>query len=88
MNKRTFLVTVIVTNLAFVLILLHKRNALTEQLYTKQRHEHELQILAKQEHTLQHELCCLQDRTTVKTYAQTYLNMSPVTLTQMRKLST
>lgn len=88
MNKRTFLVTVIVSNLAFVLILLHKRNALTEMLYTKQRGEQELQILAKQEHALQHELCSLQDRTTVKTYAQTYLHMSPVTLTQMRKLST
>ena len=87
MNKRTFLVTVILTNLAFVLILLHKRNTLTEQLYTKQRHEHDLHILAKEEHTLQHELCFLQDRTTVKTYAQTYLNMSPIALTQMRKLS-
>ena len=87
MNKRTFLVTVILTNLSFVLILLHKRNALTEQLYTKQRYEQELHTLAKEEHALQHELCNLQDRTTVKTYAQTYLNMSPITLTQMKKIS-
>jgi cell division protein FtsB len=87
MSKRTFLVSVILTNLAFVLILLHKRNAVTEELYTKQRYEQELHLLAKQEHALQHELCNLQDRNTVKTYAQTYLNMSPVTLAQMKKIS-
>lgn len=87
MSKRTFLIGVIISNLSFVLILLHKRNAITEQLYTKQRYEHELLMLAKEEHALQHELCNLQDRTTVKTYAQTYLHMTPITLTQMKKIS-
>lgn len=86
MGKRTFLITVITCNVFFVLILLHKRHALTESVYTKQRYEHELQLLAKEIHELQHELSALQDRSTVKTYAQTYLRMTPVSLSQLRKL--
>lgn len=88
MSKRTFLITVITSNVIFILILLHKRNALTELVYTKQRYEHELNMLAKETHELQHELSALQDRSMIKTYAQTYLRMSPITLSQMRKLST
>lgn len=86
MAKRTFLVTVISTNILFILIMLHKRNAFTEQLFNKQRLENQLHTLTKQEHMLQHELSALQDRSTVKTYAQTYLNMQPITLTQLKKL--
>jgi cell division protein FtsB len=87
MKKQTFLITVVLTNVIFILILLHKRNAVNEELYTKQRYEEELHNLTKLEDTLRHEISGLQDRHTVKTYAQTYLRMAPINLTQIKKIT-
>jgi hypothetical protein len=87
MKKRTFLITVILTNVMFVILLIHKRSTITGLMYKKQRYEQELHLLAKQENELTHELCNLQDRNTVKTYASTYLNMSPISIGQMQKLT-
>ena len=86
MKKRTFIATVIVVNVSFLLLHIHKYNAMTELSYTKQRHEKECNQLAKQKQTLQQELCELHDKKTVTHYAQKYLSMMPVSLQQMRKL--
>ncbi len=86
MNRRAFITTVIVSNVCFLLLHIHKYNAMTELSYTKQRHEKELQQLTKQEQTLRHELCDLHDRKTVTRYAQKYLAMVPMSLQQMKKI--
>ena len=88
MKRRTFITTVITTNVLFILLVVHKHNKVTELLYKKQHLEKELQMCIKQEQSLHQELCDLQNRSTVKAYAAKYLHMSPVTLKQMRKLST
>ncbi len=88
MKNRTFLITVIVSNIAFVILLIHKRSTVTELMYKKQRHEQALNFLAQKESKLKHELCSLQDRNTVKTYASKYLGMSPISIAQMKKLAT
>ncbi len=85
MKRRTFITTVILVNVGFLLLHIHKYNAITELSYTKQRHEKELNQLSKQEQTLQQELCELHDKKTVVRYAQKYLSMMPVTLKQIRK---
>ncbi len=86
MKRRTFITTVILVNVGFLLLHIHKYNAMTELSYAKQRHEKELNQLGKEEQTLRQELCELHDRKTVTHYTQKYLSMMPVTLQQMRKL--
>lgn len=86
MHRRTFIITVIVTNIAFILLHIHKYNVVTELTYCKQRYEKEFAQLIKQEDNLQQELCALHDKKTVTRYAQKYLHMTPITIGQMRKL--
>lgn len=88
MKNRSFLITVILSNIVFVILLIHKRSTVTELMYKKQRQEQTLQQLCQKESKLKHELCYLQDRNTVKKYASKYLRMSPVSIGQMRKLTT
>ncbi len=88
MKNRTFLITVILSNITFVILLIHKRSAVTELMYKKQRQEQALNLLAQKENKLKHELCNLQGRPTVKAYAKKYLGMSPISIAQMKKLTT
>ena len=87
MKRNRFLTAVIVANIGFILLQIHKRNKVTELLYEKQRLEQQFEVVSKQVNELQQELCALQDRKNVKTYAQKNLKMSPITLTQMKKIS-
>lgn len=86
MHRRTFLTTVIITNILFILLHIHKYSVLNDLHYRKQRYEKELAQLVKQEDNLHQELCALHDRKTVTRYAQKYLHMAPVSIGQMRKI--
>ncbi len=86
MHRRTFISTVILSNILFILLHIHKYSVFNELHYRKQRYEKELAQLEKQQEGLQQELCALHDRKTVTRYAQTYLHMAPISIGQMRKI--
>lgn len=87
MLKRTFIIGVITTNLFFVIVLLHKRAAFNEQIYQQHKIKHELLTLNKQEELLTNELNDLQSRNTVKAYAERYLTMMPIDLSDIKKIA-
>jgi peptidoglycan hydrolase CwlO-like protein len=87
MHRRTFISTVVLSNILFILLHIHKYSVLNELHYRKQRYEKELTQLSKQGDNLQQELCALHDRKTVTRYAQKYLHMAPISIGQMRKIN-
>lgn len=87
MYQRKFIVTVILVNVAFVLLQIDKRMRSTRLIYRKQALELELATISKKHNQLNQELCSLQQHDTVKRYAARYLHMRPVTLRQLRKIS-
>jgi peptidoglycan hydrolase CwlO-like protein len=87
MHRRTFITTVVLSNLLFILLHIHKYSVFNELHYRKQRYEKELTQLEKQRDNLQQELCALHDRKTVTRYAQKYLHMSPIAIGQLRKIN-
>ncbi len=87
MKKNRFLTIVIVTNIGFILLQIHKHNKVTELLYEKQRLEQQLETINKESNELKQELCALQDRQNVKKYAQKNLQMSAIRLAQMKKIT-
>lgn len=87
-TKRTFIITVMITNILFIFIILHKQHAHTKLAGSIDRHKDELIALKKQVDALQHELNNLQNLSIIKAYAKKYLKMSPITPHQLRKIET
>lgn len=86
MQQRHFIITVIMVNVAFVLLQIDKRIRSTKLMYNKQTLEHELVQLQKKHDQLNQELCNLQQHDTIKRYAARYLHMCPVTIRQLKKI--
>jgi len=86
MKKRPFIVTVLLANIAFILLQIDKHNRVTEQMYRKQKLEQKLAKMTKKCDQLKHEICNLKHHNTVKAYAQRYLKMQPLDLKQIKKL--
>lgn len=85
MKRKSFISIIVMSNICFILLHVHKYNAITELMYTKQHYDKEFTLLTEQELKLKQELAGLQEKETVMRYAQKYLNLNPITLGQMRK---
>ncbi len=85
MKRKSFISIIVISNICFIVLHIHKYNAITELMYTKQQYEKEFTLLTEHELKLKQELAGLQDKKIVMHYAQKYLNLYPITLGQIRK---
>jgi len=86
MNTKPFIITIIVANLCFIVLHIHKYNAIAELNNTNEQLRKELTQLQHQKGLLSQELALLQDTKTVMQFAQKQLHMRPVAQWQERKL--
>lgn len=87
MNKATFISLVIVINLLFIFLQIHKSSQFIKVSYEKQKIEHEINTLAQEKEILTHKLYAAQNQTSIKRYAQTVLKMRPVRFQQLKHVS-
>lgn len=86
MDTKPFIITVIITNLCFICLHIHKYNAIADLTDTKKQLQIELTNVNQQKSQLQQELDILHDKKIVTQYAQKYLHMRPITQRQERRL--
>ena len=85
MKRKSFISIIVRSNVCFILLHVHKDNAITELMYIKQQYEKECTLLTEQELKLKQELAGLQEKKVVMHYAQKYLDLHPITLEQIIK---
>lgn len=88
MKRSAFVALFVSTNLAFVLLHLHKQSQIIKCSYEKQKIETEKNQLTKQKQELTHQLHTMHDRTSVKYFAQNTLSkkLEPMKISQIKKI--
>jgi len=86
MNKASFASMVIITNLLFIFLQIHKSSQFIKTSYQKQKIERKRNELQEEKELLTHKLYAAQNRTEIKRYTQTALRMKPVTFNQIKHL--
>lgn len=84
-HNRLLLLIVVISNISFIILHIHKYNTIAQLNDLKQNHQLSLAALTQQKDSLAQELCDLHDRKTIMRYAQQYLDMAPVCVDQILK---
>lgn len=66
---------------------IHKQSQITKLSYIKQKIDNEIHTLEKRKCELTHDLQTVHDRTLVKQFAGTKLDLKPVKIAQIRKIN-
>jgi AAA15 family ATPase/GTPase len=85
MHTRTFITLFIMLHIGFIFLQIYKQSYLVELSYQKQKNEKIKEGLQEKKYALIQQLYVLQDRESVKAYAQNSLHMQPISLKQIRK---
>jgi len=88
MKRSAFVAVFVTTNLAFVLLHIHKQSQIIKFSYEKQKIEAEKAQWCKQKQELTHQLHTIHDRTSVKQFAQNTLikKLEPMKISQIKKI--
>jgi|JI10StandDraft_1071094.scaffolds.fasta_scaffold129876_2 hypothetical protein len=88
MKRSAFVAVFVSTNIAFVLLHLHKQSQIIKYSYEKQKIETEKNQLTKQKQELTHMLHTMHDRASVKYFAQNVLSkkLEPIKISQIKKI--
>lgn len=86
MKRSSFIALLITTNIALVLLHIHKQSQIIQLSFIKQKLESEKIVMAKQKEALTHQLYTMHDRATVKQFASTVLALKPVKISQIKKI--
>ena len=87
MKKSVLALLFIVVHILFIFVQIHKYSLLIRTSYKKQKNETKKIELKHKKEKLIHTLHTIKDKTRVQRYAQNKLNMQPIRLKQIRKLS-
>lgn len=87
MKKKSFISLLITTHLIFIFLHIYKNALFTQELFTKQRYEKELNELRAQQHMKKNELLLLQNQEAIMAFAQGTLGLVPVNLDQIKRIS-
>lgn len=87
MKRPTFLALFIGTNLAFIVMHIHKQSQIIKLSYVKQKIEMERADLDKTKRELTHDLQTIHDRALVKQFASNKLDLKPMKISQIKKIS-
>ncbi len=87
MPKITFFITFLCTQLLFVFLLIHKSSQFIKESYQKQKIELAKSELLHTKEVLTNQLYACKNPAAIKKFAQTNLNMQPVKLSQIKRIS-
>jgi hypothetical protein len=87
MKRSTFVAIFVCTNLAFLMLHIHKQSQVTKLSYEKQKRDQEINTLEKRKCELTHDLQTVHDRTLVKQFAVNKLDLKPVKIAQIKKVN-
>lgn len=87
MKQNTFIIIFIATNIMFIILHIHKHTLLIKTSYQKQRLEKEERELTEERNRLTTNLYELQKPSYIKQFAHKNLNMQPLTLSNIKKIS-
>ncbi len=86
--KKTFFITLfIVTHIGFLFLHIQMQTKSLEESFRKQKNERTLTLLEQKKQALTNELQSLQNKQEIKEFAQKKLNLQPINLTQIERLS-
>ena len=86
MNKTTFISIVVLANLLFIFLQIHKSSQFIKTSYQKQKIELVKNELVQEKELLTHKLYTLKNRSEIKKYAQTILKLRPIRFNQIKRL--
>lgn len=87
MKKVAFFTLFVTTNICFIFLHIYKHMTFIQQSFRKQRNDRMLAQLEQQKQDLTNQLYALQNRNTIKTFAQEELRLKPVSLSQLKRFS-
>lgn len=87
MKRSLFILIFIITNITFVLLLIHKQSQMIQLSYYKQKIELEKNILHRQKQELTFHIYQLNDRAHIKKIATTQLLLEPIKISQIKKIA-
>lgn len=87
MKRTPFITFFFVLQVVFVILHLQKQSKIIQLSYTKQKNEHEKETLVKKKQALTHELYTLHDPVSIKQFAQDKLDLKPMSIYQVKRLS-
>lgn len=87
MKRSTFVTIFVCINLTFIVLHIHKQSQITKLSYVKQKIDNEIVVLEKRKRELTHDLQTVHDRTLVKQFAGTNLDLKPVKISQIHVVS-
>ena len=86
MKRSTFVTIFAVSNLAMVLLHIHKHSKIIELSFTKQKIETQKQALLKQKQELTHHIQALHNLRDVQQFALNELSLKPAKISQVKKI--
>lgn len=87
MKRSTFVAIFACSNLAMVLLHIHKHSKIIELSFTRQKLEVQKQALFKQKQELTHQLQALHSLRDVKQFALNELSLKPAKISQVKKMN-
>lgn len=86
--KKVFFVSIVVcANVLFIILNIHQYSQVIKLTYEKQKNELLKNNLVQKKQSLTHHFYALQNRSEIKKFVSTELNMEPLTLKQIKKLN-
>ena len=87
MKRSSFIAVFALSNLAMVLLHIHKHSKIIELSFTKQKIETQRLALLKQKQELTHQIQALHNLRDVQQFALKELSLKPAKITQVKKIS-
>lgn len=87
MNQSRFLTIFITANVLFILLHIHKHTQIIRYEHHKQELERQIDSMTSKKEQLLQTLCTLKNRELIYQYAQHELQMRPLHLNQIKKIS-
>lgn len=87
MKKKSFISIFISVHLVFIFLHIYKNALFTQELFTKQRYEKELNEIKEQQQIKKNELLALKNQQDIVAFARNTLGLEPINLYQIRRVS-
>lgn len=87
MKKIFFFTLFILVHIGFLFLEVNKQMELVKESFNKQKNERTIAALEQKREALTNELYTLQNKSSIKKYAQTQLGLVPVQLSQIKHLN-
>lgn len=87
MKRSSFIALFAISNLAMVLLHIHKHSKVIELSFTRQKLETQRLALLKQKQELTHQMQALHNLRDVKQFALNELSLKPAKISQIKKIS-